>query len=88
MPHVRTWASDDRGFTLIELLCVVGLVGIISAIAVSSMLRAYMSGNEASAIMFIRAISSAQSAFAASCGNGFYSPTLDLLGTPPPARLR
>ena len=74
----------DRGFTLIELLSVVGLIGIISAIALAGLLRARMSGNEASAIASLRAISSAQSAFAASCGSGFYAPTLVLLGTAPP----
>ncbi len=42
-----------------------------------------MFGNEASAIASLRAISSAQSAFAASCGSGFYSPILVLLGIPP-----
>lgn len=73
----------ESGFTLIELLAVVGLIGIISAIAMPGLLRARMSGSEASAIGSLRAISSSQSAFAASCGSGFYAPSLTLLGTPP-----
>ena len=84
MLHVRTMASVDRGFTLVELMSVVGLIGIISAIALPGLLRVRMAGNEASAIMSMRAISSAQSAFAASCGVGFYAPTLALLSTAPP----
>tara|TARA_B100000029_G_scaffold433334_1_gene446113 strand:+ start:41 stop:598 length:558 start_codon:yes stop_codon:yes gene_type:complete len=74
---------SPSGFSLIELLGAVGLIGVISAIALPGLLRARMSGNEASAIASLRAISSAQSAFAASCGAGFYAPTLTLLGTPP-----
>ncbi len=62
---------------------VVGLIGVLSAIAMPGLLRARMSGNEASAIGSLRAISSAQSAFAASCGSGFFAPSLQLLGTPP-----
>ena len=56
---------------------------IIAAIAVPGLLRARISGNEASAIGSLRAVSSAQSTFAASCANGMYAQSLQTLGSGP-----
>lgn len=69
---------------VVVVALVVPLLGILAAIVVPGLARARMSGNEASAIGSLRAITSAQLTFAATCGRGGYAGDLADLATPEP----
>ena len=75
----------EHGYTLVDLLFVCALIGVLSVIALPNLLLAKQAAGSASAIGSMRAINSAQLAYALTCGAGFYAPKLSTLGVPPVA---
>ena len=58
----------QKGFTLIELMVVVGLVGVISSIAIPNYIQSRRSARESAAISNVRTLTSAEGAFLSTSG--------------------
>ena len=68
--------------TLIELVIVIAIITVLVVVAVSSLLRARMNGNELSAVASLRVINAAQTNYGATCGGGGFAVSLTALGQP------
>jgi type II secretory pathway pseudopilin PulG len=73
-----------HGFALIDLLFVIGIIGVLTTIALPRLAAAKQSAGATSAVATLRLINSAQLTFAITCGSGFYAPDLSSLGLMPP----
>jgi type II secretory pathway pseudopilin PulG len=75
---------SSHGFAIIDLLFVCGIISILSGIALPRLMMAKGSAEAASAIGSLRVIGSGEVAFAITCANGFYAPSLTKLAQAPP----
>src|SRR5215471_8690960 len=80
---VKTRRSS-AGFAIIDLLFVCGIISIVSGIALPRLMMVRGNAQAASALGSLRVIGSGQVAFAITCANGFYAPSLTKLALPPP----
>jgi len=78
---VNKKTRKQSGFSLIELLVVVGIILIIAAIAVPSLLSATWSARQTKAVGFLNAISQANSMYEQKYQDG-YAPTIGVLAGP------
>lgn len=70
--------KKQKGFALIDLLAVVIIIGVISSISLFNILTSKRSANAAATVQAMRTISTSQSNYFSTVGNGEYASPSDL----------
>ena len=76
---------NGRGFTLMELLMVVAIIGVFGALTIPALLRAKIAANESAVLGSIRAVNTAQTAYASSASAGGFASSFSVLIQPCPS---
>ena len=79
MDIVRPYRAD-KAFTLVEIMVVVAIVGILATLAISMVLRNYMTSNETVAISACKTIISACQSYYVGTSPHRYPASLNVLG--------
>jgi prepilin-type N-terminal cleavage/methylation domain-containing protein len=72
--HMKNYIHRTRGFTLVEILIVVGIIGLLAAIAIPNFVRARSTSQQNACINNLRQINSAVQQWAMETGQAAGSP--------------
>ena len=85
MQTTTTPRARAAGFTLIELLVVIAIIAVLSSLAVAGYRHMRATAGASIAAAAMQTVNQAQFAFAQTCGDQRYSPTLAGLAVPAPS---
>jgi type IV pilus assembly protein PilA len=71
--------QKQKGFSLVELLIVIGIIGIVTAMAIPNILATRRAANEGSAHSSLRTIFTTQHAYQATFGSGAFASAIGTL---------
>jgi type II secretory pathway pseudopilin PulG len=78
----RPGVCSSKGFTLLDVIFVIALIGLLSAIAVPTLLRSRAAANETATLATLRVVHTGALSYALSCGAGLWPPDFPALADP------